>query len=93
MGGRLCERFGGYKTINRIPLPLPFIYFAAPGHHLDTQTLNNHPSRYPYFLLIIPENVNFQYIIEFVYHIISPIAIYIDIVPNFKKVINIFLWL
>ena len=22
-GGRLCERFGGYKTINRIPLPLP----------------------------------------------------------------------
>ena len=21
-GGRLCERFGGYKTINRIPLPL-----------------------------------------------------------------------
>ena len=23
-GGRSCERFGGYKTINRIPLPLPF---------------------------------------------------------------------
>ena len=22
-GGRSCERFGGYKTINRIPLPLP----------------------------------------------------------------------
>ena len=22
-GGRLCEHFGGYKTINRIPLPLP----------------------------------------------------------------------
>ena len=21
-GGRSCERFGGYKTINRIPLPL-----------------------------------------------------------------------
>ena len=21
-GGRLCEHFGGYKTINRIPLPL-----------------------------------------------------------------------
>ena len=21
-GGRLCERFGGYKTLNRIPLPL-----------------------------------------------------------------------
>ena len=25
-GGRLCERFGGYKTINRIPLPLPLSY-------------------------------------------------------------------
>ena len=24
-GGRSCERFGGYKTINRIPLPLPLI--------------------------------------------------------------------
>ena len=22
-GGRSCERFGGYKTINRIPLPYP----------------------------------------------------------------------
>ena len=22
-GRRLCEHFGGYKTINRIPLPLP----------------------------------------------------------------------
>ena len=22
-GGRSCEHFGGYKTINRIPLPLP----------------------------------------------------------------------
>ena len=22
-GGRSCERFGGYKTINGIPLPLP----------------------------------------------------------------------
>ena len=24
-GGRSCERFGGYKTINRIPLPFTFI--------------------------------------------------------------------
>ena len=22
-GGRSCEHFGGYKTINRLPLPLP----------------------------------------------------------------------
>ena len=22
-GGRSCEHFGGYKTLNRIPLPLP----------------------------------------------------------------------
>ena len=22
-GGRSCEQFGGYKTINRIPLPVP----------------------------------------------------------------------
>ena len=24
--GRLCRRFSGYKTINRIPLPLQIIY-------------------------------------------------------------------
>ena len=24
-GGRSCEHFGGYKTINRIPLPLVII--------------------------------------------------------------------
>ena len=27
-GGRSCEHFGGYKTINRIPLPLSL--------HIDT---------------------------------------------------------
>ena len=26
-GGRSCEHFGGYKTINRIPLPLIVIYY------------------------------------------------------------------
>ena len=31
-GGRLCEHFGGYKTINRIPLPL---WFSLPPHALD----------------------------------------------------------
>ena len=25
-GGRSCEHFGGYKTINRIPLPFIYIY-------------------------------------------------------------------
>ena len=25
-GGRSCEHFGGYKTINRIPLPFTFTY-------------------------------------------------------------------
>ena len=25
-GGRLCEHFGGYKTINPIPLPLRHVY-------------------------------------------------------------------
>ena len=25
-GGRSCEHFGGYKTINRIPLPLLFFF-------------------------------------------------------------------
>ena len=29
-GGRSCERFGGYTTINRIPLPLPF-YSSSSG--------------------------------------------------------------
>ena len=24
-GGRSCEHFGGYKTINRIPLPLSIV--------------------------------------------------------------------
>ena len=28
-GGRSCERFGGYKTINRIPLPLPAVILDA----------------------------------------------------------------
>ena len=28
-GGRSCERFGGYKTINRIPLDFVFITFIA----------------------------------------------------------------
>ena len=35
-GGRLCEHFAGYKTINRIPLPLPLFCrylwcVSAPG--------------------------------------------------------------
>ena len=30
-GGRSCERFGGYKTINRIPLPLPFHLYYVRG--------------------------------------------------------------
>ena len=29
-GGRSCEHFGGYKTINRIPLPLPLIKIKKP---------------------------------------------------------------
>ena len=28
-GGRSCERFGGYKTINRIPLPLHLRSFTV----------------------------------------------------------------
>ena len=27
-GGRLCEHFGGYKTINLLPLPLTGIFFS-----------------------------------------------------------------
>ena len=27
-GGRSCEHFGGYKTINRIPLPLPLYIWS-----------------------------------------------------------------
>ena len=27
-GGRSCEHFGGYKTLNRIPLPLFTKYFG-----------------------------------------------------------------
>ena len=30
-GGRSCEHFGGYKTINRIPLPLP-LFSKGEGH-------------------------------------------------------------
>ena len=33
-GGRSCERFGGYKTINRIPLPLP-LFCAIFGFTCD----------------------------------------------------------
>ena len=28
-GGRSCERFGGYKTINRIPLPFTFMSISG----------------------------------------------------------------
>ena len=30
-GGRSCEHFGGYKTINRIPLPLYIITHFGQG--------------------------------------------------------------
>ena len=30
-GGRSCERFGGYKTINRIPLPVLRLLRVNPG--------------------------------------------------------------
>ena len=31
-GGRSCERFGGYKTINRIPLPFIHDVCKMPGN-------------------------------------------------------------
>ena len=31
-GGRSCEHFGGYKTINRIPLPLPLMRSLVIAH-------------------------------------------------------------
>ena len=34
-GGRSCEHFGGYKTINRIPLPLPFTCIKPIDHRVD----------------------------------------------------------
>ena len=41
-GGRSCEHFGGYKTINRIPLPLGLIsYFQKyhrSRHHLSRRS-------------------------------------------------------
>ena len=36
-GGRSCEHFGGYKTINRIPLPLPNPGVLARSLKLDAQ--------------------------------------------------------
>ena len=30
-GGRSCERFGGYKTLNRIPLPLYLVLSMQKG--------------------------------------------------------------
>ena len=33
-GGRSCEHFGGYKTINRIPLPLPCLDKALSLPHV-----------------------------------------------------------
>ena len=36
--GRLCEHFGGYKTINRIPLPLKLKFYNRKrniGFHLS----------------------------------------------------------
>ena len=31
-GGRSCEHFGGYKTLNRIPLPLPLCVYTVCIH-------------------------------------------------------------
>ena len=37
-GGRSCEHFGGYKTINRIPLPLyPWKYHENLGDSWSTK--------------------------------------------------------
>ena len=36
-GGRSCEHFGGYKTINRIPLPL----IPKPYKHKVTEYIND----------------------------------------------------
>ena len=39
-GGRSCEHFGGYKTLNRIPLPLPFICYPHHSFGLNTRFRN-----------------------------------------------------
>ena len=49
-GGRSCERFGGYKTINRIPLPLHCIWFCLKDIHTSVWWV---PVRYPHLLLCI----------------------------------------
>ena len=38
-GGRSCEHFGGYKTINRIPLPL-YIYLYLYIYKLMKEPIN-----------------------------------------------------
>ena len=35
MEGRSCENFGGYKTINRIPLPLILNHLICDVYHND----------------------------------------------------------
>ena len=49
-GGRSCERFGGYKTINRIPLPLHCIWFCLKDIHTCVWWV---PVRHPHLLLCI----------------------------------------
>ena len=55
-GNRSCEHFGGYNTINRIPLPLPLpfmyelklgnpfgnIYLTAYGHIMLYSSVHEH---------------------------------------------------
>ena len=42
-GGRLCEHFGGYKTINRTPLPMalaPFLGTVSIDNIRNNQVFN-----------------------------------------------------
>ena len=52
------------------------------GHHLDTQTLQNHPFGHPNIFM---RNFNFKHIPEFIHLNILPMTLYKDIMPCFNK--------
>ena len=43
-GGRSCERFGGYKTINRIPLPLLPLYEWCMNEWVKQNDMQGYPT-------------------------------------------------
>ena len=85
-GGRLCERFGGYKTINH--------GLSQQGAWVPFWTsipLKRTPQGIQIFLCGISKNPNLKLIIELFRLLIIPMTLFNDIMPYFDEFIHVFL--